>query len=105
TWRTLEQKIADAGPYNQRIDPHLLTPARKSLESERLVVPHRPPKARASFWFHLRSTPAETINARLAEQLPVFQAMLKESFTVRLGQTLEIAIWRALLQQPLCPIS
>ncbi len=25
--RTLEQKIADAGPYNQRIDPHVLTQA------------------------------------------------------------------------------
>jgi hypothetical protein len=27
TLRTLEQKISDAGPTNQRVDPHLLTNA------------------------------------------------------------------------------
>ena len=31
TTRTLEQKISDGGPFNQRIDPHVLTPARNRL--------------------------------------------------------------------------
>lgn len=29
--RTLEQKISDAGPYNQRVDPHILTDVRNRL--------------------------------------------------------------------------
>ena len=32
--RTLEQKISDAGPYNQRIDPHVLNDVRKQLLKE-----------------------------------------------------------------------
>ena len=31
TARTLEQKISDAGPFDQRIDPHILTEVRRSL--------------------------------------------------------------------------
>jgi len=82
-----------------RIDPHLLTPARKKLESEQLLVPRKPPKAPGSVWFHLHDTPPRTIRARLAAQLPVYQALQKEPFKKRLGQTLEIAILRALQQQ------
>jgi hypothetical protein len=32
--RTLEQKISDAGPTNQRIDPHILTTARTRLMTD-----------------------------------------------------------------------
>lgn len=38
TARTLEQKISDAGPYNQRINPHVLTPARNLLIDEGEVI-------------------------------------------------------------------
>jgi hypothetical protein len=31
TMRILEQKISDSGPFNQRMDPHILTDARKAL--------------------------------------------------------------------------
>jgi hypothetical protein len=47
----------------------------------------------------LHDTPARTIRTRLAAQLPVYQALQKESFKQRLGQTLEIAILRAFQQQ------
>jgi hypothetical protein len=81
-----------------RIDPHLLTPARKSLESESLVLPYTP-KTSDSVWYRLKDTPAETVNSRLAEQLPVYEALLSDNFKKRMGQTLEIAILRALQQQ------
>lgn len=35
--RTLEQKIADAGPFNQRIDPHVLTEVRNRLRTEGVI--------------------------------------------------------------------
>jgi hypothetical protein len=34
TARTLEQKISDGGPFNQRVDPHVLTPVRNRLVDE-----------------------------------------------------------------------
>jgi hypothetical protein len=34
TARTLEQKISDSGPFNQRIDPHILTPVRNRLVTD-----------------------------------------------------------------------
>ena len=48
--RTLEQKISDAGPYNQRIDPHALTPPRNALVKEGQIT--RLQKHNAP-WFHL----------------------------------------------------
>ena len=96
TARTLEQKISDAGPGDQRIDPHVLTTARRQLIKEGEVVRL---KRENTSWFHLASTPEEILRSRLNEQLPVFKAVHTENFTKRLGQALEIAIFRALMQQ------
>ena len=92
--RTLEQKISDAGPNNQRIDPHILTPVRKKLIEEgkiKVLRRHDAP------WFYLPSTPEQTVQKRLAEQLPIFLDF--QHTGKRVGQCLEIAIYRALLQQ------
>ena len=36
--RTLEQKIADAGPFDQRIDPHVLGAVRNRLTQEGVIA-------------------------------------------------------------------
>lgn len=91
--RTIENKISDAGPLNQRIDPHILTEVRNSLvkdgtltESSHAGVP----------WYSLGNTEPGVVTARLAEQLPVYRAFTHGSLTVRTGQALEIATFRAL---------
>jgi hypothetical protein len=89
TMRTLEQKISDAGPAHMRIDPHLLTVARKLLQEEKFI-------ARVGVWYHLRDAPPETIRSRLADQQPTYLALQKRQFRLRQGQTLEIAVSRAL---------
>ena len=94
--RTLEQKIADAGPSDQRIDPHILTPARNQLIEEGRITLIRHANAP---WFHLVDTPAPTVRHRLDEQLPVFQSLQRGNLGSRIGQCLEIAIYRALLCQ------
>ena len=94
--RTLEQKISDEGPYNQRIDPHVLTGVRNGLVEEGRIV--RLPKHNAP-WFHLSETPHATVQRRLAEQLPVFRAFQHGDTGSRIGQCLEIAIYRTLLRQ------
>lgn len=93
--RTLEQKIADSGPNNQRIDPHVLTPVRQALEKEGVV--QRSNKG-GNTWYFLGNTPKEQIQPRLDEQLAVFASYGKNRLNERLGQTLEIATYRALLK-------
>jgi hypothetical protein len=89
--RTLEQKISDAGPFNQRIDPHVLTDVRR-----RLIAEGRIAKVDASNapWFYAGNTMPEVRDARLKELLAVYDPYLK--LARRLGQPLEIAVYRAL---------
>ena len=94
--RTLEQKISDAGPNNQRIDPHVLTGVRNELvdrgeiiQIEKTGVP----------WFHLPNTPIETVERRLIQQLKVHRALQVQDLSNRIGQCLEIAVFKALKKQ------
>jgi 4-hydroxy-3-methylbut-2-en-1-yl diphosphate synthase IspG/GcpE len=93
--RTLEQKISDAGPFDQRIDPHILTPVRKELVNQGRII-H---STHANIpWFHVKETAANVIQKRLAAKVPIFQAFSHGSLSKRIGQTLEIATYLALLQ-------
>lgn len=96
--RTLEQKISDAGPYGQRIDPHILTPVRSQLEAAgdivRVIHDNVP-------WFHLPTTDPAKVAARLAVQHTVYRALNAGTVHKRIGQCLEIATYRALLAGPL----
>lgn len=91
--RTLEQKISDAGPLNQRIDPHILIPVRNELvESGQLVRVRR----HGRDWYALAGTPEKTINDRIDVQFEVLRLTLNNSFVHRIGDVLEIATFRAL---------
>lgn len=94
--RTLEQKISDAGPYNQRIDPHLLTIARKELETSGQLSTIR---EHGTPWHHLTGHPPTEVAARLAEQASISRRIGRQQFTMRVGQALEIAVYRALRRQ------
>ena len=94
TARTLEQKISDAGPSNQLIDPHILTEVRNSMVDKRDLtktthggVP----------WFSITGADQKQIAARLKLQLPVHKAINTGQLATRVGQALEIATYRALL--------
>jgi len=94
--RTLEQKISDAGPTNQRIDPHILTLARKEMQRHNKVQVY---SSKGVAWYYLSGTPKSVIEKRLSELEPIHQALQQRSFTTRVGQALEIAVYRALLNQ------
>jgi hypothetical protein len=49
-------------------------------------------------WFHLDDAPINDISARYAEQLAVYEQFMNQHLRHRLGQALEIAIFRALSQ-------
>ena len=93
TDRTLEQKISDAGPFDQRIDPHVLTDVRTALVARGEIIVRRESGAP---WYHLNTTSDGDVQQRLNELQPVYARTSERNFTMRLGQALEIAIYRAL---------
>jgi hypothetical protein len=98
--RTLEQKISDAGPNNQRIDPHILTEVRNRLADEGAIASV---KRQNAPWYYAGNTPLATVEARLAELLPIYKAC--SDISGRIGQALEIAVYRALCQIPAADFS
>jgi hypothetical protein len=96
TARTLEQKISDAGPVNQRIDPHLLTEARRELITRGIIKSKR---ERRGNWFYLADSLPENVETRFDEQKRIHDRTCEQQLTLRIGQTLEIAVWKALKAQ------
>jgi hypothetical protein len=90
--RTLEMKISDAGPYPQRIDPHILTEAREKLRKSGRIVTI----SEQTRWYHLAETPSDVVKRRLDELRPIQIQYNKAGFPARLGQALEIATFKAL---------
>lgn len=91
--RTLEQKISDAGPNNQRIDPHILIPARNELvEIDKL----RKIRRHGRDWYALPDTPVSIVDERIETQFEVLKLTLDNAFVHRIGDALEIATFRAL---------
>jgi hypothetical protein len=94
--RTLEQKISDAGPADQRINPHVLATAFDIMEHAGEILQR---KVANGSWLYLADTPTATVEKRLEEQLPIWKELQKQPLTMRIGQALEIAVYRALVSQ------
>src|SRR5947207_1898266 len=72
TMRTLEQKISDAGPSPQRIDPHVLSRMRGNLVKDGIISEYKiSPKA--TTWYHLTMIPFESVSGRFKEQNDVYK--------------------------------
>ena len=50
-------------------------------------------------WYYLHSTPISIVETRLAEMLPIYRKFQHGDFGTRVGQCLEIAIYKALYDQ------
>ena len=94
--RTIEQKISDAGPSNQRTDPHILTPVLRDLVAKKVVNVRQ---RLGAPWYVLADTHPVTVQERLEAQLPVYRRLNRGKLPLRIGQALEIAIYRALGSQ------
>jgi len=92
--RTLEQKIADAGPSHLRIQPHILTGVRAQMEKEGRVVTIGGTDAR---WLHLDDESGARVAARHAELSAVWADFSGKPVRMRTGQALEIAVFRSLV--------
>ena len=95
--RTLEQKISDAGPSNQRIDPHILIPARNLLVEQGKLLRIR---EHGRDWYALEDAPPNWVAERIASQFEVLRQTLDNALVRRVGDALEIAVYRALKASP-----
>ena len=93
--RTLEHKIGDAGPFNQRIQPHILTAVKKNMLREGSLAISEYEKSQ---WYRLANENPARIKARLAELQPIWAAFTNGATAARTGQALEIAVFRALME-------
>jgi hypothetical protein len=91
--RTLEQKISDAGPNSQRVQPHIITSAKQKLVKAGTIIDNKLDQAH---WFHLADEDAARVEARLGELRPVWQDFTSKNVVRRTGQALEIAVFKAL---------
>lgn len=96
TLKMLEQKIADAGPTPQRVDPHLLTHSRTQLQQEGRILTRIGLQNRE--WHYLPETDPAVVEQRFQELQELHARTEARSFTMRMGQTAEIAVIKALQQ-------
>lgn len=94
TMRTLEMKIADAGPYGQRLNPHVITDAREALVKAGRVTSIN---SHGTTWYFRTDLAKDRFTYRLGQMGPVQSAFAAGQFAVRLGQVLEIATYKSLL--------
>jgi len=94
TLRMLEQKIADAGPTPQRVDPHLLTHARSRLQQQGRLLTRT--GTQQTQWHYLPETDSEVVEWRYQELQAIHAQTEARNFTLRMGQTAEIAVLKAL---------
>ena len=94
--RTLENKISDAGPNNMRVQPHLLTDARKELETEgRILLSIRDD----THWYYLSDANRSEVESRLREQAEVYRQINRSAMSKLIGQAIEITVFRSLKAQ------
>jgi hypothetical protein len=71
--RTLEQKISDAGPGDQRCDPHIITTVRNRLIDQGVI---RAINAEGAPWFYASNTPPEARDERFNTLLAIYTPYL-----------------------------
>jgi hypothetical protein len=94
--KTLEQKISDQGPVNQRVDPHLLGLAIKDLlELGRLKTALHAATTKYP-WYANLLTPDAVIQDRLGELAPLYAQVSGGGFGNLTGDALEVIIFKCL---------
>ena len=98
--KTLEQKISDQGPSNQRVDPHLLGLAIHELSTERkFLAIHTHPATGPIQWFsHSTQLPTREVMEKLNVIAPLYASVAFGQFPNLVGDALEIIVAQSLAQ-------
>jgi hypothetical protein len=95
TDRTLEQKISDSGPNHQRVEPVILTQARRQMILAGRILTL---KRGRTPWYYLAETTADEVAAWMEVVEPIYLQTQDATFKQRVGQAMEIAVCRALMK-------
>ena len=94
--RTLEQKISDQGPTNQRVDPHLVGLGLFDLLKLNRLRSHFHPKTGTKHWYANPGTADADVNSRLAELAPLYDSVSGHGFGNLTGDALELIVYKCL---------
>lgn len=96
--KTLEQKIAEQGPQDQRVDPHLIGLAILDLLSLNRLRKHTHPATGNKPWYANPGTKDHAVNTRLAELAPLYASISGDGFGNLTGDALEIIVFKCIHQ-------
>ena len=97
--KTLEQKIADQGPSDKRVDPHLIGLAIKDLlENNRLRAINHASTGNTRWYANLGTTDSKAA-PKLDELAPLYQQITGNGFGNLLGDALEVVVFKCLLDR------
>jgi hypothetical protein len=94
--KTLEQKISDQGPTDQRVDPHLVGLSIKDLLALNRLREHRHLATASVPWYANPGTPADAVSARLADLAPLYASITRGGFGNLTGDALELVTYKVL---------
>jgi hypothetical protein len=94
--RTLEQKISEQGPKDQRIDPHLLGFAITDLVAQNRLIVHHHMAAAKTDWYANPLAQQAVINTRLDVLAPLHAEATSKPLTNLVGEALELVVFKAL---------
>lgn len=96
--RTLEQKISDQGPANQRVDPHLVGLAIMDMLELKRLRSHKHPSTGTTDWYSNTLTSQQKIDNRLNELAPLYAEVSGSAFGNLTGDALELIVFKCLQQ-------
>ncbi|MCW1844218.1 hypothetical protein [Prosthecomicrobium hirschii] len=93
--KTLEQKIADQGPTDKRVDPHLISLAIDDMRELRRIAVHHHQKTNDTPWYANIGTSANLVQDKLNVIAPIYNTISNTLSNV-IGDALEVVTFRAL---------
>jgi hypothetical protein len=94
--KTLEQKIAEQGPREMRVDPHLIGRAILDLTELNRLITHTHAATRSLGWYANPGRLLPDVSARLDFLAPLYDSVSGHGFGNLTGDALELIVWKCL---------
>lgn len=94
--KTLEKKVSEQGPNDQRVDPHLVGLAIKDLKELRRIKATKHPETKKADWLSNPATDVLSIQKKLNEIAPLYAAVTGGGFGNLTGDALEVVTYKCL---------
>lgn len=96
--KTLEQKISEQGPKDQRVHPHLLGLAIKELSQERKLITKHHHQETNTDWYSNARAKLDTVHTQMNSLGPLYSFVSTGDFPNKVGDALELITEKCLVQ-------